>query len=81
MVLVVIMNVLTNGAGLLVLLPFIAIGYGVWWLYRYRSLTTKDVDYPVAVRSVKLTIIVWLMALLLSWAITVLNVVKHGVAP
>jgi len=74
MILAGILDVMTKGSGPAASLPLIAIGYGVWWLYRYRSLITKDVDYPVAVKRVKLTIVVWLLALVLPWAITKLNV-------
>ena len=55
-------------------LAVIALGYGVLWLYRYRSLITRDADYPIGVKRVKRTIMVWFLALLLPWAIYAIEV-------
>ena len=64
-----VMNVLIGHSWIWILLSVGSIGYGVSWLYRYSSLITKDADYPLAVRRVKLTTIVWLVALVLPLAI------------
>jgi len=73
------MNLLTKGWPA-VLLPLIAIGYGALWLYRHRSVITKDADYSCAIKRVKRTTIVWVLALILPWAIATLNVAEHGLA-
>jgi len=72
------MNLLTKGWPA-VLLPLIAIGYGALWLYRHRSVITKDADYSCAIKRVKRTTIVWVLALILPWAIATLNA-EHGLA-
>jgi hypothetical protein len=46
-----------------------AIGFGAHWLHRYRSLITDDVDYPVAVKAVKRTLILWVLAAALPYAL------------
>lgn len=73
-----IMNWLTSSPLSLGFLPLIVIGYGVYWLYQNRSLVTKDADYPLAVKKVKLTIIVWVAALVLTGAIATFNFTKYG---
>jgi hypothetical protein len=78
MVLGEIMDLLTKDSPPVVLLPLIAIGYGALWFYRYRSLITRDADYSLAVKRVKRTIIVWLLALVLPLTMTMLSVAKHG---
>jgi hypothetical protein len=72
--LVEIFDVLIKKRTLGIFVPLVGIGYGGLWLYRYRSLITKDVDYSVAVRKVKLTIFVWVVALVLP----VVNVAAYG---
>jgi len=72
-----IVDLLTNGSSPAVVLPLIAIGYGGLWFYRYRSLITKDADYPLAIKRVKRTIAVWVVALILPLAATTLNA-GHG---
>jgi len=47
----------------------LAIGYGLYWLHRYRSLVTRDADYPVAIKAVKRTVLIWILATLLPFAI------------
>lgn len=69
-------NWLLQGSMISVLLPLIGIGYGIYWLYQYRSLVTKDADFPPAVRKVKLTMIVWAVAFVIAGAITMSDVVK-----
>ena len=73
-----IMNLLTQGSLIPVFVPLIAIGYGVYWLYQNRSLVTKDSDFPLAVKKVKLTIVVWVGALVVGVAIATWNVAKLG---
>lgn len=58
---------LTIGSSPAVWLPLVGIGYGALWLYRYGSLTTSDMDYPLAVKRVKRTMLIWLLALVLPW--------------
>ena len=50
-------------------LGVVALGYGAWWLYNYGSLSTLDPDHPVAVRRVKLTMAIWVLALLLPFVV------------
>lgn len=73
-----IMGVLTKDPSPAVFLPLVGIGYGALWLYRYGSLTTSDVDYPLAVKRVKRTILIWLLALVLPWGIVKLKFPEHG---
>jgi hypothetical protein len=51
--------------------------YGALWLYRYGSLTTSDVDYPLAVKRVKRLTLIWLLVLVLPWGISKLSVPEH----
>lgn len=37
----------------------VAIGFGIQWLYRSRSLVTHDPDLAAAVKKVKRTILIW----------------------
>lgn len=53
-------------------IEIIAIGYGLFWLHRYRSLVTKDADYPVAVNAVKRTLIIWISVAFLPFAFSAL---------
>ena len=46
--------------------PFI--GYGLNWHRKYGSLDTRDSDYPDAVKSMRVTLVVWVVALLLQIA-------------
>lgn len=73
-----IMNWVTQGSLFSVFVPLIGIGYGVYWLFENRSLVTKDPDFPLAVKKVKLTILVWLVALILTAALATWNVAKLG---
>jgi len=73
-----VINLLTEDLPPVIFLPLIAIGYGALWLYRYRSLITRDDDYALAVKRVKRTLIPWVVALILSLAIATLNVAEHG---
>jgi len=70
---------LTKGSSPALWLPLVGIGYGALWLYRYGSLTTSDVDYPLAVKRVKRTMLIWLLALVLPWGNVKFNVTEHGV--
>ena len=70
---------LTKGSSPAVWLPLVGISYGALWLYRYGSLTTSDVDYPLAVKRVKRTMLIWLLALVLPWGNVKFNVTEHGV--
>ena len=72
-ILVGIVDLLTKDSSRAFLLPLFAIGYGGLWFYRYRSLVTKDADYPLAFKRVKRTITVWVVALLLPLAAATLN--------
>ncbi len=47
--------------------PTIALAYGVYWLYKNRSIVTHDTDYPAAIAKVKWTMIVWGAVLLLQY--------------
>ena len=58
-------------------LPLVGFGYGALWLYRYGSLTTSDVDYPLAVKRVKRITLVWLLALVVPWGIHKLSVAEY----
>lgn len=49
--------------------PLIALAYGVYWLYRNRSLVTPDTDYPAAIARVKRTMMVWVAVLALQLGI------------
>ena len=69
-----IIGVLTKDPSPAVFLPLVGIGYGALWLYRYGSLTTSDVDYPLAVKRVKRITLIWLLALVLPWGISKLSV-------
>lgn len=55
----------------------LALVYGTLWLYGYGSLNTLDPDYPVAVRRVKLTMAVWVLAQFLPFIVGV--VIRDGV--
>ena len=72
-----IIGVLTKDPSPAVFLPLVGIGYGALWLYRYGSLTTSDVDYPLAVKRVKRITLIWLLALVLPWGISKLSVPEH----
>lgn len=72
-----VMNWLTNASFNSVFLPLIPIGYGLYWLYKNRSLVTKDADFPPAVKKVKQTLAVWLAVLVLSGALATLSVAKN----
>jgi len=72
-----IIGVLTKDPSPAVFLPLVGIGYGALWLYRYGSLTTSDVDYPVAVKRVKRITLIWFLALVLPWGISKLSVPEH----
>jgi hypothetical protein len=60
-----IMDWLTKTSSISFFLPLIAIGYGVYWVYENRSVVTKDVDFPLAVKKIKLTMVVWVVTLVL----------------
>jgi hypothetical protein len=72
-----IIGVLTKDPSPAVFLPLVGIGYGALWLYRYRSLTTSDVDYPLAVKRVKRITLIWLLTLVLPWGISKLSFPEH----
>jgi hypothetical protein len=55
----------------------LALIYGACWLYGYGSLDTLDPDYPVAVRRVKLTMVIWVVALFLPLVVHL--VIRAGV--
>ncbi len=40
-------------------LPLIACVTSWWWLYKYRGFTTKEPDFPDAVKAVKLAAVIW----------------------
>lgn len=62
---VAIMNWMAKSSSAPLFLPLVAIGYGVYWLYENRSLVTKDADFPLAAKKVKLTMAVWVVTLVL----------------
>jgi hypothetical protein len=69
-----VIGVLTKDPSPAVFLPLVGIGYGALWLYRYGSLTTSDMDYPLAVKRVKRITLIWLLVLIVPWGISKLNV-------